>query len=113
MLDSRTYPLAATLSLWDCEVVRRVSQQQAKRLQVQMKPQLFSSFDPISIHSFLSAFKWEYDMNSVSEGTAFRIKQYFMDATAATALEVRFAPKSEPLKLRNHNILAPNGKAVT
>lgn len=68
-LNYRTYCLSDKSSNYVVEVPQSVDKW-AKSLQVQMKMQIFDSFDPVSILSFLSAFKLACDTSGVNEGAA-------------------------------------------
>lgn len=68
-LDYRTYLLADKSSNYDDEVVISVPNW-TKRLQVQMKFQVFDSFNLISIIIFVLASKLVCNTNGVHEGAA-------------------------------------------
>lgn len=93
-LDFRTYRLVDTSPKYDDRVAKRVAKW-AKRLQVQMKTNIFDSFDPISIISFLSAFKLACDTNGVHEGAAMWLLHFFMKKPAAAALNSRISLPSK------------------
>lgn len=49
---------------------------------------IFDSFDPISILSFLSAFKLAFDASDVHMGDAFSLLHFVMKRSAASRLEL-------------------------
>lgn len=69
----------------------------AKRLQVQVRSQIFDLLDPISFLTILSAFKLAYDTNWGQNGAAFWLSYVFMKRSTAAKLNTRII-----LKLKSH-----------
>jgi len=60
-----------------------------RRMEVQLKSQIFDPMDPITILSFLPAFKTACDSNGIHEGAAMWLFQFFVKKTAKAALSAR------------------------
>lgn len=67
---------AYSLSMFDKFVAKTVAKW-AEQLRIQMKMNVFDSFNPISIIGFLSNFKPACDTNGIHEGAAMRPPSFF------------------------------------
>lgn len=88
--DYRKKRVADASSHYDDDIARRIAKW-GKRLQVQMKLEVFHSIDPISIFSFLFAFKLVFDTNRVHEGAVPWLSHFFKKHPIATAFNSRIA----------------------
>lgn len=77
-----------------------------------MKHQVFDSFDPIFIISFLSAFKLAHDTNGVHKGTALWPCHFFIRRSAADALKIGVALRSKSHKHQKEGTVTSYCKAV-
>lgn len=80
--------IADKSSKYDALVAKYVTKW-VKRFKVQTKRNILDSFDPISITEFLSTFKIASDTNGLHGGAVMRLILFFMENSAAAALNYR------------------------
>jgi len=87
-LDYRTYLLNDRSTKFNSGVTKQIAKM-VRRMDVQMKSQIFDPVDPITILSFLPAFKTACDSNGIHEGAAMWLFQYFVKKTTKAAIVAR------------------------
>lgn len=103
-LDYRSYRLANTKQTYGCKVAKQISKM-AKRLEVQMRPNMSDATDPISILSFLSMFQAACDTNGISEGAEMWLFPFFVQKPANTAMTARLSLVKKSHKRRSEEKL--------
>lgn len=110
-LDYRTTLLADKSSHYNDEVARNVSRW-TKRFQIQIKLHGFDLFEPISIISFLSAFRLACDINRVNGVEALGLLLIFIKFHAAATLTDHIALWSSLHKCQKESMGTPWCTAV-
>lgn len=83
-----TYRLIDNSSEYNGKVAQNTAKG-AKRLQTQIQSRTLDEVDPISVISFLSAFKMARDTNEIQESAAKAAVHFFMEGSSAAALNAR------------------------
>lgn len=111
VLDYTTYRFIHISSNYDDDVTRSVVNWD-KRLQVQIKSQIFDSVDLFSTITFLSAFRLAWDTNRVHEEAFLGLLQLFMKHRTDAALNDRIAMRSKSHKHQKEGTITFYCKAV-